>query len=59
MDLVAHLLATRTPLQLAKELAATAKENAALRDQLHAAKHEIFWLRVREEGRPIPEGEIE
>lgn len=48
MSLYNHLLATRTKEDLAKELVATAKENAALRDQVDALKHEVFWLRAAE-----------
>lgn len=47
-----HLLATRTPLELAKLLAATAKENAALKDRVFALEHEVFWLRSAERTPP-------
>jgi predicted RecB family nuclease len=46
MSLYDHLLATRTKEALAKELAATAKENASLRDRVDALEHELFWLRA-------------
>ena len=46
MDLVAWLLHSRTPLELARELAATAKENAALRDRVGQLEHELFWTKV-------------
>jgi hypothetical protein len=46
MGLVEHLLNTRTPLELAKLLAATAKENAHLRDKVHALEHELFWTKA-------------
>lgn len=52
MSLVAFLLEKRTPLELAKELAATAKENAALRNKVFALEHEIFWLRAAERNEP-------
>jgi hypothetical protein len=48
MSLVEHLLETRTPLELAKLLAQTAKENAALKDEVDALKHTIFWMEVAE-----------
>jgi hypothetical protein len=46
MSLVDHLLATRTALELAKELAQTAKENAHLREQVARLECEVFWLKV-------------
>lgn len=54
MSLVDFLLEKRTPLELAKELAATAKENAALKDRVFALEHEIFWMRVAER-EPAPD----
>ena len=48
MNLTEYLLKTRTPLELACELAAQAKENAALKDRIHALKHELFWMRAVE-----------
>lgn len=43
MSLVDHLLATRTPLELAQLAYATARDNALLRDRIHALEHELFW----------------
>lgn len=43
MSLVEFLLDTRTPLELAKELAAMAKRNAALEDEVGQLKTELFW----------------
>lgn len=54
MSLYNHLITTRTKEQLAKELAALAHENAALRDQVDALKHEVFWLRVAERDKEKP-----
>jgi hypothetical protein len=48
MSLVDFLLEKRTPLELAKELAATAKENATLKDRVFALEHEVFWLKAAE-----------
>jgi|GEM_PF-6547434 len=48
MALVEYLLSSRTPLELAKELAQHAKENAALRDRVGALETELFWLKVAE-----------
>lgn len=48
MSLVEHLLETRSPLDLAKLAAATAKENAALKDRVHELEHELFWMKVAE-----------
>ena len=45
MSLVAWLMANRTPLELAKELASTAKDNAHLQERVHRLETEIFWLR--------------
>jgi hypothetical protein len=45
VNLVDHLL-TKSHLELAKELAATAKENAALKERLARAETEIFWMKV-------------
>lgn len=44
--LVEHLLAERTPLELAKELAQQAKENAALRERVARLEVELFWLKA-------------
>lgn len=45
-DLVAHLAATRTHLELAKLCAQLARENAALKDRAFALEHELFWTKV-------------
>lgn len=44
MSLVDFLFKERTKLELAKELAATAKENAALKNEVHRLEHELFWM---------------
>lgn len=44
--LVEHLLAERTPLELAKELAQQAKENAALRERVARLEMELFWMKA-------------
>ena len=41
-----YLMATRDKHEMARLLVETAKENAALRDQVGAAKHELFWLQA-------------
>jgi hypothetical protein len=46
VSLVDWLLQSRTPLELAKELAAKARENAALKDEVGRLKHENFWIQV-------------
>jgi cell division protein FtsB len=46
MSLVDQLINTRTSLDLAKELASTAKENAALREQVARLETELFWLKA-------------
>lgn len=48
MSLVDYLFTNRTPMDLAKELARTAHENAALRDKLGAAELELFWMKAAE-----------
>jgi hypothetical protein len=48
MDLVEYLVTSRTPLEMAKELARVAKENAALRNRVHAAETELFWVKAVE-----------
>lgn len=48
MSIVEFLLDSRTPLELAKELAATAKENAVLRDKTFALEVELFWMKAAE-----------
>lgn len=46
MSLVDFLLQNRTPLELAKELAATAKDNAHLKEKIARLECEVFWLKV-------------
>lgn len=54
MSLVDFLLAKRTPLELAKELASTAKENAVLKNRVHTLEHELFWMHAAErESNPV------
>lgn len=48
MSLVAWLLSNRTTLQLAKELAQLAHDNAALRNRVHELEHEVFWMKAVE-----------
>lgn len=48
MILVDFLLEKRTPMELAKELAATAKDNAHLKNRVFEFEHEVFWLRAAE-----------
>lgn len=48
--LVEHLLAERTPLELAKELAQQAKENAALRERVARQDVELFLLKAKDYG---------
>jgi hypothetical protein len=48
MGLVEHLMQTRTPLELAKELAQVAKENADLKRQIVVLQVEVFWLHAKE-----------
>lgn len=48
MNLIAWLLKSRTPAELAIDLAAHAKENAALRDRVGQLEHELFWTKVRQ-----------
>lgn len=45
MSLVEHLMA-RDKLDLAKELAATAKDNAALRERVARLECRLFWMEV-------------
>lgn len=52
MSLIHHLITTRTPHELAKELAALARENAALLDRAGAAETELFWMKVAERDPP-------
>jgi hypothetical protein len=46
MSLVDFLFEKRTKLELAKELAKTAHENAALRNRVYELEHELFWLKA-------------
>lgn len=48
MNLVDYLLKYRTPLELAKELAAKAHENAALKNRVGELEHQLFWMQVAE-----------
>lgn len=48
MSLTDWLLEHRTKLELAKELAATAKENAQLRNRVFELEHEVFWMKAAE-----------
>ena len=48
MSLVDFLMDKRTKLELAKELAATAKENAMLKNLVHMLEHEAFWMKSAE-----------
>lgn len=48
MSLVEHLLESRSPLELAKELAAMAKENAHLKNRVFELEHEVFWMKATE-----------
>lgn len=48
MSLVDWLLDKRTKLELAKELAQLAHENAALRNRVDALEHEVFWMKAAE-----------
>ena len=52
MSFVDHLYQTRTPLELAKLAVQVAKENATLRDQVDALKHELFWMKIQIEKEP-------
>lgn len=47
-----RLLATRTPQQLADELARIAFQRVRLLDQVGAMKVELFWMRVAERDAP-------
>lgn len=49
-----HLLASYTALELAKLLAATAKENAELRNQVFHLEHELFWMRSVDRTKDLP-----
>ncbi len=43
MSLVDYLLETRTPLQMAKEYASLAHQNAALLNRIKTLEVELFW----------------
>ncbi len=54
MTLAEYLLKHRTPKELARELAAKAHENAALKNRVHALEHELFWMKAAErEANPV------
>lgn len=48
VSLVEHLLESRSKLDLAKELAAAAKENAHLKNEVFRLEHELFWMKATE-----------
>lgn len=48
MSLFDFLMQHRDKHELAKELAALARENAALKNRIHELEHEVFWLRAKE-----------
>lgn len=48
MSLVEWLLDSRSKRELAKELAATAKDKAALQDKVFQLEHELFWMKAKE-----------
>lgn len=48
MSLYNWLLEFKTKEEIARELVALAKENAALLDRAGAAETEVFWLKVAE-----------
>lgn len=48
ITLADYLLKHRTPVELARELAAAAKENAALKGRVGALELELFWMRAAE-----------
>ena len=56
MSLVEHLVATRTPMALAKELARTALDNAELQRRVHELEVQQFWLTRPAPARMPPEG---
>ncbi len=47
MSLIDHLM-KREKLDLAKELARTARENAVLRDEIGKRDVELFWMKAAE-----------
>jgi hypothetical protein len=52
MSLIDHLM-KREKLDLAKELARTARENAVLRDEIGKRDVELFWMKVAERDAPV------
>lgn len=56
MSLVEHLVATRTPMALAKELARTALDNAELQRRVHELEVQQFWLTRPAPASMPPEG---
>lgn len=48
MSHASHLFHTRTPMELAEMVAALARENARLKDQVGALQTELFWMKVKE-----------
>jgi hypothetical protein len=52
MSLIDHLM-KRDKLDLAKELSKTARENAALRDEIGKRDTELFWMKVKERDQSI------
>ncbi|WP_295991730.1 hypothetical protein [Rugamonas sp.] len=56
MSLVEHLMGTRTSLDLAKELARTALDNAQLRRRVHDLEVQQFWLTRPAPASMPPEG---
>ncbi len=49
MSFVSHLYHTKTKMELAELLVATAKENAVLKDKVSELEHRIFWTQVKQE----------
>lgn len=46
MNLYDYLMESRTKEELAKELAATVKQNVELKNKNHELSHTAFWLKV-------------
>ena len=44
--MISHLVATRTPRELAAELVKTVRENCQLRDDIDKARYELFWSKA-------------
>lgn len=51
MSLYNWLMQERTKEQLAKELAQTAKDKAALQNEVFLLQHELFWMKATKENR--------